>query len=284
MLIIGLIDYKFKHQLVLDVMPLMTLIILAAIQGLTEFLPISSSGHLVFMPQFFNMTDQGLEIDVAVHLGSMFAVVLYFHRDVLGLFTGLFDYFTCRRTDNARLMEMVVIATVPILIAGALLHSFVPHGIRSVEVIGWATLVFGVILGISDRCDFNDSIIEKKTNAAAFVIGLAQILALIPGTSRSGITMTAARFLKINRVQAGRFSMLLSIPAILAASLITGYDVYHAGDTQSYADMIYAVVISFVTAFAAIHFFMRWISKFSFMPFVVYRIVLGIGILAYIYI
>ena len=265
-------------------MSLITLIILAAIQGLTEFLPISSSGHLVFMPHFFHMTDQGIAIDVAVHLGSVLAVILYFYKDVVGLFLGVFDYFTCKQTDNARLLEMLVIATVPILIAGALLHSLIPEGIRSVEIIGWATVIFAIVLGISDRYEFNDSIIEKKTNTAAFIVGCAQILALVPGTSRSGITMTAARFLKINRVQASRFSMLLSIPTILAASLIMGYDVYQDENPQQYQDMIWAVGISFITAFAAIHFFMRWVAKFSFMPFVVYRILLGIGILAYIYI
>ena len=258
------------------------LIILALVQGITEFLPISSSAHLVLLPEITGNADQGLVMDVAVHLGTLFAVMLYFRSDIGQILRGFTTDLT-RKTDAAvsarRLGYMVLWASLPVVFAGLILHVFIPNGIRSVEVIAFTTVFFGLILGWADYKGAREKTLEALTFKDAFLIGLAQMLALIPGTSRSGITMTAGLFLGYTRTEAARFSLLLSIPAILGAGAIGIYDVVKAGDMMLGIDALIGIVLSFFTAYGAITLMMRWLSSSSFMPFVVYRLLLGIALL-----
>ena len=264
-------------------MPLLHIVVLALVQGITEFLPISSSGHLVLVPALTGWEDQGVVIDVATHVGTLVAVLIYFRRDVAAMAAG-FLALAARRSDaGARLALLIVVATVPTVIAGAVLHELGPDLLRSAAVIAWATLGFGVLLGIADRVGATSGRMEDIGFRAALAFGLAQVLALIPGTSRSGITMTAGRFLGLGREAAARFSLLMSIPTILGAGTLAGWDLYRAGDVSLGIDAVLAVVLSCLAALAAIALMMRWLRRASFLPFVVYRIVLGIGLLIWLY-
>ena len=216
-------------------MPIFQLVVLSAIQGITEFLPISSSGHLVLVPAFTGWADQGLIIDVAVHVGTLFAVMLYFWRDLWFMMRSCVTTIFSRdrvMDDNIRLALKLILATIPVVIAGFALNEFLKDGIRAVQVVGWATLIFGILLYVADRANMTVRKIEHISWRGAVFIGAMQILALIPGTSRSGITMTAARFLGIDRADASRFSMLLSIPVILGAGTLKGKELIESGDAQ----------------------------------------------------
>lgn len=263
-------------------MPIFQLIVLSAIQGITEFLPISSSGHLVLVPALTGWADQGLIIDVAVHVGTLLAVILYFWRD-LWLMTrsclrGLFGKER-RMDESLRLALKLILATIPVVIAGFALNEFLSDGIRAIQVVGWATLLFGILLYIADRANMTVRKIEHISWLGAIFIGGMQILALIPGTSRSGITMTAARFLGIDRADASRFSMLLSIPVILGAGTLKGKELIESGNAQLTNDVYIVVVLSAVFALISIALFMAWIKRASFTPFIIYRILLGGGLL-----
>lgn len=259
------------------------ILVLAAVQGITEFLPISSSGHLILAGKFMEFPDQGLAMDVAVHIGSLFAVCIYFWRDMWLLLTGVGRIATGRGGPGPRLILNIIIATIPVVIAGYFLKEHVEGFLRTVEVIGWATLGFGILLWIADRTGMTIRRVEHIAWPTALTIGIAQILALIPGTSRAGITMTAARFLGMEREDAARFSMLISIPTILAAGGLKGYDVYLAGDVALTADMAIAAGLSFLTALISIALMMAWLRRAGFGPFVLYRIVLGGGLLYWVY-
>ena len=265
-------------------MPLLHIFVLALVQGITEFLPISSSGHLVLVPTLTGWQDQGVVIDVATHVGTLVAVLIYFRRDVAAMAVGFLALAARRFDDGARLASLVVVATVPTVIAGAILHELGPEMLRSAAVIAWATLGFGILLGIADRVGAMSGRMRDITFGGALLIGLAQMLALIPGTSRSGITMTAGRFLGLGREAAARFSLLMSIPTILGAGTLAGWDLYRAGDVTLGLDALLAAVLSCLAALVAIALMMRWLRRASFMPFVVYRIVLGIGLLVWIYV
>ena len=264
-------------------MPLLHIVVLALVQGITEFLPISSSGHLVLVPALTGWEDQGVVIDVATHVGTLVAVLIYFRRDVAAMAAG-FLALAARRSDaGARLALLIVVATVPTVIAGAVLHELGPDLLRSAAVIAWATLGFGVLLGIADRVGATSGRMEDIGYRAALIFGFAQVLALIPGTSRSGITMTAGRFLGLGREAAARFSLLMSIPTILGAGTLAGWDLYRAGDVSLGIDAVLAAVLSCLAALAAIALMMRWLRRASFLPFVIYRIVLGVGLLIWLY-
>lgn len=257
-------------------MPLLHIAILALIQGISEFLPVSSSGHLVLVPWLLGWKDQGLIIDVAVHVGTLGAVMVYFKSDIAMILTGLLRWLKGRGfNDGARLAAYLVIGTIPVVIAGFLINSVYPNGIRSITVIGWATLGFGILLWISDRFGVTLKRIEHLKLFDVMVIGLSQMLALIPGTSRSGITMTAGRLLGMERSDVARFSMLLSIPTIIGAGTLKGYELFQAGDTSLNISVFVAVVLSFITAFIAIFLMMAWLRRATFTPFVIYRILLG---------
>jgi len=259
------------------------IIVLAVVQGITEFLPISSSGHLVLAPIFADWPDQGLMMDVAVHVGTLGAVIIYFWQDLLAMLTGLWRLVRGRRDPGATLAGLVAIGTVPVLIAGYLVDRYVGDAMRSITVIGWATLGFGLLLFIADRLSMTVKRVEHLGVIDALAIGLAQVLALIPGTSRSGITMTAARFLGYERSEAARFSMLLSIPTIAASGLWLGLSLYEADDMQLTQGVVMAAGLAFITAILSIAALMAWLQRSTFTPFVIYRVILGVGLLAVAY-
>ncbi len=252
------------------------LVVLALIQGITEFLPISSSAHLILLKYVSGWPDQGPTMDVAVHVGALGAVLLYFRRDVWAMISGIPLLTDMDRVPGAKLVFHVVIATVPVVIAGAALSSAgLLEGLRSPALIGWTMLGFGLLLYATDRLNMTIRAIEHMTAAHALFIGVAQVLALVPGTSRAGITMTAARALGYERADAARFSMLLSVPTILAAGTLIGYKLYGVGDMELSLAAAIAAGLAFVSALAAIGLMMAWLRRASFTPFVVYRVVLG---------
>ena len=255
------------------------LILLAIVQGITEFLPISSSGHLVITSRLLGLPDQGLILDIAVHVGTLFAVTIYFWRDIWDMAGGILRLATSRYTPGAALAGNVLIASLPVVVVGFLAHDIVAEALRSVAVIAWATIGFGILLWLADRLGMTFRRIEHLRWGSAAFIGIAQCLALIPGTSRSGITMTAARMLSFERPEAARFSMLLSIPTIAGAGVLAGYDIYKLGNVRLGYDAALAAGISFLVALLAIALLMRWLQRASFTPFAVYRVLLGLFLL-----
>lgn len=277
-----------------EVMPLLHLLILSLVQGITEFLPISSSGHLALFHAAYPLSENAeyndLLIDVAVHVGTLLAVLLYFRGDVASLFrsaVSLLLFFT-KSEDNQRgkgsnVASLIVIASLPVIICGFVLYGMYPAWLRDPLVVGWCTVIFGVMLYIADKFGQNEREFDDLRARDALYIGLAQVLALIPGTSRSGITMTMARFLGIKRTDCARFSLLLGIVAISGAGVLGGRDLLQSGDLSAGFDVFAAVVLSFISGYVSIALMMKWLAKASFTPFVVYRLILGIGLLALIY-
>ena len=259
------------------------LVVLALVQGITEFLPISSSGHLILVPVLAGWPDQGLGLDVAVHVGTLGAVVVYFRRDVWRLLVGAARVVARRPDARTRLALQIAVAAMPVMIAGAALSSLGAGALRTPAVIGWTMLGFGVVLYVIDRARPTVREIGHMTFSDALLIGLAQVLALVPGTSRSGITMTAARALGFTRAEAARFSMLLSIPVIAAAGADRGFELYQTADPQLVSGVLAAAAVAFGAALAAIGVLMRWLERASFTPFVVYRVGLGAGLLVWTY-
>jgi len=259
--------------------PIIHIAVLALVQGLTEFFPVSSSGHLVLVPHVLGWPDQGLAMDVAVHVGTLGAVIVYFWRDLWRMLDGLWRLAKGKRNRDATLAFYFIAATVPAVVAGFLLHKYMPGGIRSVMVVGWAMLGFGFLLWFADRTGMTVRRIEHMGLFDALAIGVAQAVALIPGTSRSGITMTAARFLGIERHEAARFSMILSIPAIGGAGALEAWEMFKTGGTFLTPDVLMAVGFAFIAGLFALVFLMNWLKRANFTPFVVYRICLGALIL-----
>ncbi len=264
-------------------MTLLQILVLAVVQGITEFLPISSSGHLVLVPALTGWPDQGLDMDVAAHVGTLLAVLLYFRRDVWGMAVGLTRIARGRRDPLGRLAVQVIIATVPVVVAGFLLRDVIATFGRAIAVIGWTTLVFGVLLWVVDRLCMTVKRAEHMSWSDTVVIGMAQALALVPGTSRSGITMTAARVLGYERGEAARLSMLLSIPTILGAGVLSGWHIAESGDWQLTHAALIAAGLAFLSALVAIALLMAWLKRATYTPFALYRIALGLGLLAWAY-
>lgn len=272
--------------------PLIPIAILALVQGVTEFLPISSSGHLVLTWKIFDETGvptpqaeiDRLVLDIAVHVGTLGAVMLYYWRDVGRLFAGLGSVLRFRMTDNARLLLLLIGATVPVLIAGFLLQDVIQEVLRSAEIVAWASIGFGILLWLVDRATMTVRRMEHITLVSAMFVGLSQCLALIPGTSRSGITMTAARAFGFERTEAARFSMLLSIPTIMAAGLWAGKKVYDTGNVAITMDALIGAGLALVSALVAIFLMVTWLRRATFAPFVIYRVLLGVVILYLIYV
>ena len=258
------------------------ILVLALVQGITEFLPISSSGHLVLVPALTGWADQGLAMDVAVHVGTLGAVIAYFWKDLFELVRGLPKIVTDRGDPMARLITYLAIATLPVILAGLIIIQLADE-LRSIEVIGWTTLGFGIALFAADKLGNVTRRIDNMIYRDAVVIGLAQALALIPGTSRSGITMTAARILGFDRSESARFSMLLSIPVIVAAGGLLGVKLYQADALSIDRDLLLAMVFSFLSAFLAIWWLMRWLNRANFTLLAAYRVVLGSGLLYWAY-
>ncbi|MEL7282382.1 MAG: undecaprenyl-diphosphate phosphatase [Pseudomonadota bacterium] len=262
-------------------MPLLHIFLIAVIQGLTEFLPISSSGHLVLLPKLTNLEDKGYALDVAVHVGSLAAVVLYFRTDMRLAFGGLPRLLMGRAdTEGAKLALLLLITCIPVIALGILLKvTGLYENLRSVAVIGWAMLVFGIVLYWADQ--FGET---RKTQGDfgltdAMVVGVWQAIALIPGTSRSGITITGARFLGYNRHDAAKLSMLMSVPTIIASGALVAGEAFYNADRQVLIEGAVAAVISFVAALFALVLMMRLLQSVSFTPYVIYRVILGLILL-----
>ncbi|MBL4693534.1 MAG: undecaprenyl-diphosphate phosphatase [Magnetovibrio sp.] len=265
-------------------MPFFHIAVLALVQGITEFLPISSSGHLVLVPWLVGWEDQGVTLDVAVHVGTLGAVVVYLWRDIIMILAGLWRVIKGKGVnDGARIGFLLVLGTLPVVGAGYWMHKAMPEGIRSIEVIGWATLGFGLVLWMTDKFGLTLRRMEHLGVSDVLIIGISQCLALIPGTSRSGITMAAGRLLGMERVDCARFSMLLSIPAIVGAGVLKGLDLYKSGDVLQMNTALTGIGLSFVSALVAIALMMAWLRRASFTPFVLYRIALGGALLAVAY-
>lgn len=258
-------------------MPTLDLLILALVQGVTEFLPISSSGHLQLWPMLTGRTNQGLAIDVAVHVGTLVAVVLYFRADVAVAVRGGFRVLRGDFAhDDARLALLLVAATVPVIVAGGLLWATGwEDALRSLPVIAWATLIGGALLWFADRGADGARADGDWRLRDAVLMGVAQAFALIPGMSRSGVTFTAARALGYDRVSGAKLSMLMSIPTIIASGTLLSLDVIASGDTGTLRDIGIVVAMSFAAALLALTLMMRLLKTVSFTPYVIYRIALG---------
>lgn len=253
------------------------ILLLSIIQGLTEFLPVSSSAHLILAPKFFGYQDQGLAFDVAVHLGSLVAVTMYFRRELYLMTREFFRSLgPCGVvTENSRLAWMIIIGTLPIVLVGMMVHSLIEDNMRSVTVIASTTIFFGLALYWADiKGDKTRSEYSLRWRGALF-IGLMQVLAIIPGTSRSGITMIAAMKIGLTRQAASRFSFLLSIPTITISSILLGYKLISMENAVPWEDIILGISLAFIAAYACIKFFLQLIDKLSMTPFVIYRLVLG---------
>ncbi|WP_421725204.1 undecaprenyl-diphosphate phosphatase [Bauldia sp.] len=273
-------------------MPLSLILFLAAVQGITEFLPISSSAHLILgrdllvalgLPAAEGSAADMLAFDIALHVGTLAAVVLYFWRDVAEMIGGLIDGVTGRGGPRFRLLAQVVVATIPIVVVGFAAKDLVTDLLRATEIIAWTTLLFGILLWAADRRETVKETPATLTYRDAIVVGLLQCLAIIPGVSRAGICMTAGRFLGFDRPLSARFALLLAIPTIAAAGLLGGYDLYRAGDARLTADAALGGALAFAFALIAIALMMRWLRRSTYTPFVIYRIVLGLLLLALIY-
>lgn len=260
------------------------LLLLAIIQGLTEFLPVSSSAHLILPAQLFGWQDQGPLIDVMAHFGSLFAVIIYFRKEVGEVLIGLTDLVRAKLNKGSALALHLILATPPALMVGAAMHfSGVDEMIRSPLLIACTFIIFGVVLWLADIKGARVRNIDTLTWKEAIGLGLAQTLALIPGTSRSGITMTAGLAMGLTREEAARFSMLMSIPIIGAGGLFALLSLITGGEgSASLMDGLIVAGLSFITAYAAISVFMRFVSRIGMFPFMVYRVVLGVALLIWV--
>ena len=247
------------------------ILILSAIQGISEFLPISSSAHLILVSSFYDFSSSSLFIDIGLHLGSLFAIIYYFKKDLLNF------------RNNQKLLILVLFGSIPLIIFGYIIYSTeIINLLRNIEIIAWTTLFFGLVLFLSDKRDINQNISTNLNIKAILFIGLFQILALIPGVSRAGITLTAARFLKFNRVDSSRIAFLLSIPALAGASFLGLKDAVQQSIELNYLLLI-AITFSFVFSFITVKYFIKYVSNFSLTVFVTYRILVGLILLLIIY-
>jgi len=259
------------------------IIVLAIVQGVTEFLPISSSGHLIIVPQVMHWQDQGLVVDVMTHIGTLFAILIYFWRDVWNITRGALELVKGKVTGEGKLAIYILLATIPAIAFGLFLKEFGFGDLeRNIAVVAWNTILYGILMLIADMVGPQERTIKNMTLGSALIIGVAQALALIPGTSRSGVTMTAGRFLGFTRPDAARFSFLLGIPAIAGAGVLTVGDALASGESIT-MDAVYCAILTFFAGLAAIAFLMALIKRVSFLPFVLYRMVLGGFLLVMIY-
>lgn len=259
------------------------LFILSLIQGLTEFLPVSSSGHLVLLPHLFGWQNQGLEMDVALHVGTLCAVLIYFWADVWGMITHFVRYcFNGFRTqdldDQVQLALSLVIATLPAVVVGFALKKMGLDDIRQISVIATTSIVFALVLFVTDHFGAKTKGLKEITFRRGFLIGLGQAVALIPGVSRSGICISVALSLGFTRVAAARFAFLMSIPSIIGAATLTTFDVVKQDIPIVWGDIGLGILFSGLAGFAAIHFMLTFLARHTLTVFVVYRILLGIGI------
>ncbi len=266
-------------------MPLFQLVVLALVQGVTEFLPISSSGHLILLPKLIGAVDQGLALDVAVHVGTLLAVLLYFRTDSARIARGVGQVLRGRfGAPEARLALLLAISTVPVVLVGLVFHlTGLEAALRSVAVIGWTMLIFGLLLYWADQKGATEKTARDWNLRDAVVMGLMQALALVPGTSRSGITITASRLLGYDRIEGARIAMLMSIPTIIASGALLGADVVAQADWALARDAAIGAGLAFLAAYATLLVMMRLLRRVSFTPYVIYRVVLGLVLLGIAY-
>ena len=247
------------------------IIILAAVQGISEFLPISSSAHLILVSKLYELQTSSLLIDISLHLGSLLAIIFFFRKDLFNL------------RNNQKLLSLILIGSIPLIIFGYILHTTeLIYHLRNMKVIAWTTLIFGIILFFADQRKINNNLSTNLNIKAIILIGLFQILALIPGVSRAGITMTAARFLRFNRVDSGKISFFLSIPALAGASFLGIKDAFYE-TTEISSMVLIAVILSFLFSYITVKFFLSYLNKFSLNIFVMYRIIISIILFSIIY-
>lgn len=265
-------------------MSIIEIIVLALVQGLTEFLPISSSAHLILPSQVLGWQDQGTAFDVAVHVGTLLAVIIYFRKEVADILTAWFKSFGAQgKTDDSQLGWWIILATLPSLIIGYLLKDFVEVYSRNAWIIATTTIVFGLLLWYADAKAKQIKTIYQINWVMALMIGLSQVVAMLfPGTSRSGITMTTGLLLGLNKQSAARFSFLMSIPVIAAAGSYYIYKLSSGDELIDWNAIILGAVLSFIAAYACIYFFLKVIEKMGMFPFVVYRLLLGLGLFAFL--
>ncbi len=266
-------------------MPLFHLFLVAVVQGITEFLPVSSSGHLVLLPVVTGHADQGLAIDVAAHVGTLGAVILFFWSDVRRAASGIPALLRGQIEDQGAWLALcLAISTVPVVLVGLLLSvTGLEEALRSVALIGWTTIFFGLMLYWADRTGESRRSAEAWSLRHAAIMGLWQVLALLPGTSRSGITITGARRLGYGRTDAARLSMLMSIPTIIASASLLGIDVARDADADLVREIAIAAALSLAAALLALKLMFRLLESVSFTPYVIYRMILGVALLAYAY-
>ena len=251
---------------------MISVFLLSLIQGITEFLPISSSSHLILVSEFINFKNQSLSIDVSLHIGSFFAVITYFYKDIISII------------DNKNLFLKFLISSFPVIIIGYLLiHTNLIEQLRSIKIIGWTTLIFGILLYVSDKCKLQKKIENDFNYKSAIVIGIFQVLSLIPGVSRSGITITASRMLNFKRFDAAKISFLLSIPTLGAVSIFGLKNLTTSQDLEFSILNLISIFLSFIFSLITIKFFLKYIRNFTLTIFVVYRVFLGIGLLIIAY-
>lgn len=261
-------------------MDIWQILTLALVQGLTEFLPISSSAHLILVPELTAWPDQGLAFDVAVHVGTLLAVVGYFRRDLRAMTAAWIGSWQGRGlTAEARLAWLVLLATLPVALVGLLLKDWIEIHLRSATVIAWASIGFGVLLGLSDYLGRRRREVRTMRWLDGLLIGLAQVLALIPGTSRSGITMTAGLALGLTREAAARFAFLLAIPVIALAGGVQVVDLLQQPEAANWGVLLAGTGLAALSAYLCIHWFLQWVQRVGMLPFVVYRIGLGVVLL-----
>tara|TARA_B100000989_G_scaffold120850_1_gene89119 strand:+ start:574 stop:1338 length:765 start_codon:yes stop_codon:yes gene_type:complete len=247
------------------------ILILSAIQGVSEFLPISSSAHLILVSSLYEFKSNSLLIDICLHLGSLLAIIYFFREELLDI------------KNNKKLLSLIVFGSVPLIIVGYILYStnFI-YALRDIKVIAWTTFVFAIVLYIADRNKFDKKISTNLNTQTIFFIGLFQVLSLVPGVSRAGITITGARILKFNRVDAGRISFLLSIPALSGSSFLGLKEIMYQPIELNYLVFI-AIISSFIFSFVTVKFFLIYINKFSMNAFVIYRIIIALILFSIIY-
>lgn len=259
-------------------MDFLQIALLSFIQGVTEFLPVSSSGHLALVPSLTGWKDQGQFLDVALHVGTLGAVCVYFIKDIFYMFIGFIQRLFGKRTEGGELAVNIIIASIPAVIVG-LSFQYTGLSFRSVPLIAANMAIFGVILGLADKAGASSGRISKMTYAQAFLIGIGQSIALIPGVSRSGACLTISRLMGFERIDATRFTFLLAIPAIAGAACLTGYQAYHSSQMMTFGrDALWLMGGAFFFGLFSIHFIIRYLRNGTFMPFVFYRLALG-GIL-----
>ena len=252
--------------------------LIGIIQGVTEFLPISSSGHLVLFAQLTNWEDQGLFTDIAVHFGTLFAVIIYLRKDIYYFFTNIFQF----KIFEDQIIFKIILATLPAIILGYFIYDYVSLYFRSIQLIALSSIVFAIILFFADRVKMESKGWNRITYIEALIVGLFQVLAFIPGASRAGVTITGARLLGYDRLNAARFSMILSIPIIFASMTLSLINVFKDEYVEvNFYQSFSAAIIAFITALLSITFLMNFIKKFNFNIFIIYRILLGILLLLF---